>query len=45
MSLLYIHDIHLVYIHAIGVLEGMTLLEFDGTSQVAPEVQQPEPEV
>jgi hypothetical protein len=30
--------------HAIGVLEGVTLLEFDGTSQEAPEVQQPEPE-
>jgi hypothetical protein len=28
--------------HAIGVLEGVTLLEFDGTSQEAPEVQQPE---
>jgi hypothetical protein len=31
--------------HAIGVLEGVTLLEFDGTSQEALEVQQPEPEV
>jgi hypothetical protein len=30
--------------HAIGVLEGVTLLEFDGTSQEAPEVQQPKPE-
>jgi hypothetical protein len=29
--------------HAIGVPEGVTLLEFDGTSQEAPEVQQPEP--
>jgi hypothetical protein len=29
--------------HAIGVLEGVTLLEFDGTSQEALEVQQPEP--
>jgi hypothetical protein len=29
--------------HAIGVSEGVTLLEFDGTSQEAPEVQQPEP--
>jgi hypothetical protein len=28
--------------HAIGVLEGVTLLEFDGTSQEASEVQQPE---
>jgi hypothetical protein len=31
--------------HAIGVLEVVTLLEFDGTSQGAPEVQQPKPEV
>jgi hypothetical protein len=31
--------------HAIGVPEGVTLLEIDGTSQEAPEVQQPEPEV
>jgi hypothetical protein len=31
--------------HAIGVPEGVTLLEFDGTSQKAPEVQQPEPGV
>jgi hypothetical protein len=31
--------------HAIGVPEGVTLLEFDETSQEAPEVQQPEPEV
>jgi hypothetical protein len=30
--------------HAIGVSEGVTLLEFDRTSQEAPEVQQPEPE-
>jgi hypothetical protein len=29
--------------HAIGVPEGVMLLEFDGTSQEAPEVQQPEP--
>jgi hypothetical protein len=29
--------------HAIGVPEGVTLLEFDGRSQEAPEVQQPEP--
>jgi hypothetical protein len=43
MSLLCIHDIHLLYRHAIGVLKGVTLLEFDGTSQEAPEVQQPEP--
>jgi hypothetical protein len=31
--------------HAIGVPEDVTLLEFDGTSQKAPEVQQPEPKV
>jgi hypothetical protein len=30
--------------HAIGVLEGVTLLKFDGMSQKAPEVQQLEPE-
>jgi hypothetical protein len=29
--------------HAIDVPEGVTLLEFNGTSQEAPEVQQPEP--
>jgi hypothetical protein len=29
--------------HAIGVPEGVTLLEFDGMSQEAPEVQQPKP--
>jgi hypothetical protein len=29
--------------HAIGVPEGVTLLKFNGTSQEAPEVQQPEP--
>jgi hypothetical protein len=28
--LLYIHDIHLVHMHAIGVPEGVTLLEFKG---------------
>jgi hypothetical protein len=28
--------------HAIGVPEGVTLLEFDGMSQEAPVVQQPE---
>jgi hypothetical protein len=33
-----------MYMHAIGVPEGVTLLEFDGTSQEAPEVQQTEPE-
>jgi hypothetical protein len=31
--------------HAIGVPEDVTLLEFDGTRQEAPEVQQPEPGV
>jgi hypothetical protein len=31
--------------HAIGVPEGMTLLEFDETSHEAPEVQQPESRV
>jgi hypothetical protein len=30
--------------HAIGVPEGVTLLGFDGRSQEAPKVQQPEPE-
>jgi hypothetical protein len=45
MSLLCINDIHLLHIHAIGVPEGVTLLEFDGTSQEAPEVQQTEPGV
>jgi hypothetical protein len=29
--------------HAIGVPEGVTLLEFDGTRQEAPEVQHPNP--
>jgi hypothetical protein len=33
-----------MHMHAIGVPEGVTLLEFDGTSQEALEVQQPEPE-
>jgi hypothetical protein len=33
-----------VHTHAIGVPEGVTLLEFDGMSQEAPEVQQPKPE-
>jgi hypothetical protein len=45
MSLLCIHDIHPLHIHAIGVLEGVTLLEFDGMSQGALEVQQLEPRV
>jgi hypothetical protein len=45
MSLLCIHDIHLIHMHAIGVPEDVTLLEFNGTSQEAPEVQQPKLEV
>jgi hypothetical protein len=39
MSLLCIHDIHLVYMHEISVPEDVTLLEFDGMSQQAPKVQ------
>jgi hypothetical protein len=34
-----------VHIHAIGIPEGVTLLEFNGTSQEALEVQQPKPGV
>jgi hypothetical protein len=45
MSLLCIHSIHLLHIYAIGVPKGVTLLEFDGTNQEAPEVQQPKPSV
>jgi hypothetical protein len=30
LYLLCIHDIHLVHLHAIGVPEGVTLLEFEG---------------
>jgi hypothetical protein len=30
LHLLYIHDIHLVHLHAIGVPEEVTLLEFKG---------------
>jgi hypothetical protein len=30
LHLLCIYDIHLVHIHAIGVPEGVTLLEFEG---------------
>jgi hypothetical protein len=33
-----------LHIHAIGVPESVALLEFDGTSQEALEVQQPKPE-
>jgi hypothetical protein len=43
MSLLCIHDIYLVHIHAIGVPEGVTLLEFEGTCPEEP--QKPTPEV
>ena len=31
--------IFILHIHAIGVLEGVTLLEFEGASQEEPEVQ------
>jgi hypothetical protein len=30
LHLLCIHDIHLVHMYAIGVPEGVTLLEFEG---------------
>jgi hypothetical protein len=30
LHLLCIHNIHLVHMHAIGVPEGVTLLEFEG---------------
>jgi hypothetical protein len=46
--LLCIHDIHLVRLHAIGVPEGVTLLEFEGLNPEEhptakePEVQAPE---
>jgi hypothetical protein len=33
LHLLCIHDIHLVHIHALGVPEGVTLLEFEGLNQ------------
>jgi hypothetical protein len=33
LHLLCIHDIHLVHMHVIGVLEGVTLLEFEGLNQ------------
>ena len=41
MSFICIHDIYLVHRHAIGVPEGVTLLEFEEPS----EQQQPTPEV
>jgi hypothetical protein len=47
---LCIHDIHLVHMHATGVPEGVTLVEFEGTYQEveeptpAQEAQPPEPE-
>ena len=43
--LLCIHDIYLVHRHAIGVSEGVTLLEFEPSSEEQPseqEVQTPE---
>jgi hypothetical protein len=43
MSLLCVHDIYLVHIHAIGVPKGVTLLEFEETCPEEP--QQPTPEV
>jgi hypothetical protein len=41
---LCIHDIYLVHVHAIGVSEGVTLLEFEGACQEEQQ-QQPTPEV
>jgi hypothetical protein len=37
-----IHDIYLVHMHAIGVLEGVTLLEFEKNPEEQPSVQAPE---
>jgi hypothetical protein len=37
---LCIHDIHLMHMHATGVPEGVTLVEFEGTYQ---EVEEPTP--
>jgi hypothetical protein len=39
---LCIHDIYLVHMHATGVPEGVTLLEFEEPSK---EQQQPTPEI
>jgi hypothetical protein len=38
LILLCIHDIDPMHVHAIGVPEGVTLMEFEGTSQ---EVEEP----
>ena len=39
-------DTHVMHLHAIGVLEGVTLLEFEPVKQEAAEEQAPkEPEV
>jgi hypothetical protein len=38
LILLCIHDIDSMHMHAIGVPEGVTLVEFEGTSQ---EVKEP----
>jgi hypothetical protein len=43
-SFLYIHEIYLC-IHVIGVPEGVTLLEFEGTHQEEEQEQPEEPEV
>jgi hypothetical protein len=43
-SFLCIHEIYLS-IHAIGVLEGVTLLEFEGVHQKEEQEQPEEPEV
>jgi hypothetical protein len=37
---LCIHDIDSMHIHAIGVLEGVTLVEFEGTCQEVEEQAQ-----
>jgi hypothetical protein len=43
LYLLCIHDIHLVHLHAIGVPEGVTLLEFEGLNpEEHPLVEEPE---
>jgi hypothetical protein len=43
-SFLYIHEIYLC-IHAIGLPEGVTLLEFEGALQEEEQEQSEEPEV
>jgi hypothetical protein len=43
LYLLCIHDIHLVHLHAIGVPEGVTLLEFEGLNlEEHPLAEEPE---